>query len=350
MASTRRAIAARSERLSQDPPPTAELRPPRTPPWKLALRLVGPLLLVWVLTKVDLRQAAGALRHTAAIDIAAAFGLAAVLLSVKAFRWHRLLHKLEFRETFATSLLVFGEATFWGTLTPGRIGEFYKIVHLNRRHQIGWMRGAWLNVLDRGFDVLAILLVFTAACLQLPPALRDRFRPTWIVAATIALLAAILLKGLWCGPLLEWARSSTGRMRRAVAAVLADASRLSPAALVELTMYSVASLFFYVCMIYVLKRNLPFELSFAQTALCVVTTMLAGLLPVSYFNLGTREIVLIGLFGAFGLSSDNALSLSLLFLVCYLIVISITAIFWLLARRALHSAVASQETQNATSR
>jgi hypothetical protein len=89
----------------------------------------------------------------------------------------------------------------------------------------------------------------------------------------------------------------------------------------------------YVATIFVLQRSLPFELTFSQTTICVVTQMLAGFLPISYFNFGTREIVLITLFHAFGLTDHDAMSLSLLFILCYLIVILLSACFWLIARK-----------------
>jgi len=101
----------------------------------------------------------------------------------------------------------------------------------------------------------------------------------------------------------------------------------------------------------VLSRHLPFELSASQVTLCVVTTMMAGILPISCFNLGWREVVLLGLFNAFGLSAENAVSLSFLFILCYLALVFETLLFWLVAQRTVYiftDVVASPERRGSS--
>ncbi|MCG8406835.1 MAG: flippase-like domain-containing protein [Phycisphaerales bacterium] len=312
---------------------TSSDSPPAKRGWRTALRFIGPLLFIWVLWTVDLGNVFGSVRHVPLRYLVAAVLICVVLVVVKGLRWHVLLHGLGCTEPVSTSLAVYGDAVFWGTLTPGRLGEFRKVLFLHRRHGLSWFRGTWYSLLDRVFDVFAILILFGMASLFLPVDLRSFFRPGFAMVFLIAAILVLALRRQWSLVLGRWAASGAGRLHRLVEAAARDAGVLSHRRLIVLILLSSLSLFLYASMVRALSWALPFELTFAQVVLCVVTSLLAGIVPISYFNLGSRELVLIGLFKVFGLSRENAISLSLMFLVCYLVLMFVGLFFWQAARQ-----------------
>src|SRR5262245_5494531 len=47
-------------------------------------------------------------------------------LTIKAIRWHRMARQLSISVTLPVSMAAFFSGCFWGLLTIGRIGEFYR--------------------------------------------------------------------------------------------------------------------------------------------------------------------------------------------------------------------------------
>ena len=111
-----------------------------------------------------------------------------------------------------------------------------------------------------------------------------------------------------------------------------------------LLLISVTATTLYVAMVAALASGLPFALSLDRIAVSVTATMAAGVIPISYFNLGSREAVLLLLFQGFDLRADQAIAFSLLFVLCYVILIAESAMFWLLARRSVYAGHSSAVT------
>jgi uncharacterized protein (TIRG00374 family) len=328
---------------SASEPYTADTAGPSAsrPLWRYVPRLLGPVLFVWVLTRVDLTQVWTSLRELSLGSVLAATAMCVALVLVKGLRWHLLLRGLGFPEPVGVSLLVYGDATFWGTLTPGRLGEFKKLLHLRRRHAISWARGLWFSVVDRLFDLAGLVILFGIGLLGLPADTRAALRPeVWAVIAVGGVLIVLGRRAV-ADRASRWLDPKANRLLRAVAASLRDVATLSLGTVVKLTLISMVSLSLYVGMVWVLAFALPFELTILQTAICVVGTMLAGLLPISLFNFGTREVVLIGLLGLFGLTSEDAISLGMLFVLCYLILIVVSLPFCRAAARSVYGRAVS---------
>jgi uncharacterized membrane protein YbhN (UPF0104 family) len=315
------------------------------PWWRTALRLLGPVLFVWFLCTVDLGHVHEAVRNVPLAHLGIAVALCLCVVLCKGLRWHLLIGRLGCTESLKSSIVIYGDGMLWGTLTPGRLGEFRKLVHLNKRHGVSWVRGAWLSMLDRVFDVVAIVVLFCVGVFWLDAETRALFHPRVFAGVLGLLVLVIALRRVWCVPLLRWGASGSSRVHRLAETGAKDCLAISLGRLGVLVLLSLASMTLYVCMIRALSWRLPFELTFPQIVLCVVTSMLAGIVPVSYFNLGSRELVLITLFKAFGLSRDNAFSLSLLFLACYVILMAVSAFFWR-AARPLYGSEKAPRTQD----
>lgn len=282
------------------------------------IRLLGFGLLAAVLWSVDLASVADAVTGIAPRDLLGATALCLGLLGAKALRWLFLLRALDIRQSLAESIAVYSDAVFWGTITPGRLGEFKRIFYLTNERHLSIYRSTVLCLLDRGLDLISVLaLVFAVSAFA--PSLLGDVVPRW---PFLALLGAGITGLALRRPIVRLLRRAASRWI-AAKPLLEEATQdllvLSDRRLTLLIALSVASFAQYVLMVWVLSFGLPFSLELHVIALCVGLTMLAGLLPISYFNLGPREVVLIALFTGFGLSREDAISFSFLFLISYLI-------------------------------
>lgn len=283
-----------------------------------AVRLIGLVLFAVIISKVDLRQVGASITRISFAHFLLAVLLCFGIVLVKGLRWLMLLQALGVPQTFTESVRVSSDAIFWGTITPGRLGEWKRIFYLTRQRGMSLVRGTVVCIMDRGFDLLALFLVLMVISL-LAPDVVGGFVPR----------EAVLGIAIMCGCGLAFRRQIAGHVQRFgnvwltaqpyVAEATADVTTISHTHIVFLAILSVLSFLLYVMMVWTLALEMPFSFGLLATTLAVALTMLAGLIPISYFNLGPRELVLLGIFTLYGLTKENAISFSFLFLLCYLI-------------------------------
>ena len=186
--------------------------------------LLALVLVAWFLRRADLPQVAGLLRATDLRLVALACLTVAFTSLQRAWRWRYLLSPLgsyAVRDLWAAILMGWSVSV----LLPGRLGEVARPVFLSRRAPIAVSAALGSVVLERLFDVVAILTLL-AGYLLLAPA------PTALSADGVATMAALRFAGmgllaiLAAGGLVAIAAARNAAMRRRVAAAL---ERLLPA-------------------------------------------------------------------------------------------------------------------------
>ncbi|MEE9386782.1 MAG: lysylphosphatidylglycerol synthase transmembrane domain-containing protein [Nannocystaceae bacterium] len=328
---------------ASNPHPTdIEVTKPR---WTLgrALRfLLGPMILAILFWTTDIEALKGAFGRTKLHYVAWAYLAILPTIPIRTLRW-RILLGPEFRpKRFSELLEVYTYAIFVGVVTPGRLGEFVKTVHVAR-----WgapTSVAFVKVLfDRLFDVA--LLCSTA------------FAGFWIIsfegfdARTLAAGgAATLLVGV--GALLFSMRDMKrrGPMSRAVARVTPQRLRRPLQQLRDELVHSswwarlrvhgsaalltVAAWGFNYLANYLLACALGLELSYLQVAAISAISSLISLVPITLLGAGTRDAALVVLLGVLGGTRAEALAFStlLLTLILWLAVICAPSA-WSSARR-----------------
>lgn len=306
--------------------------------WRLALRAVGLALFTAILARVDLDAVAAQFAQLSAGALTLAALMCAVVILLKGLRWRLLLGALGVREPLVSSVLVYTDSIFWGTLTPGRLGEFRKVQHLVQRHGLHWLRATWWSLLDRLFD-LAALGLGAALALASPEvgALQAGWWPVALTVGALALGRALLASAVRGAERLVARSAGAGTRAAGLARALQDLRGIPVWTLLALGALSLASLAAYAGLIGVLASALPFTLEPSQVAISVTLTMAAGLLPISYMNFGTREAVLLALFVSFERSAEQAIAFSFLFVLAYVLLIAESALGVWLARRRVYS-------------
>lgn len=275
---------------------------------RLLLRLgpvaVSAVLLVLVLRRVRLDDSLAALARIRPGTLALAIALTFVAYAGRAQRWAGLLARAGLRVRARACYVLTLLGTGYGLVTPGRVGEFARVLHLDLPRARTLASVVW----DRVTDVLLLEALGLPAFL-LVPAWRGPL--LWLFAAIVAATGAVVAvlesdalqrvaaRGLpfTAGPIARWQEASRGTLTSSAFAVgLAG------------------GLFFYVVSslaAFLLAREIapgaPPTLVFALPLIALL-----GNLPVAFSGLGLREQVSAVLFRGLGLGVATGPVFSLL--------------------------------------
>ena len=285
-------------------------------PW---LRLTGLLLLGVLLWRMDVAALARVLQGGDRSLLAMAVVLNLPMVFLKALRWQTLMRKQGVHYSTGKTYLAYFGSMFVGFLTPGRLGEFVKALHVSQDCGVSTAQAFSSVLVDRLFDLYALLLVGGVALLSLTVA---GFEGNALVLIAVMLLLTVPLavfvndqafgrvqalgQRIGClGRRLFAQDSWLLEMRRGV-------QQLSPLWLavgVALTAMAYA-VFFGQC--YLLALALDLRVGFVQLSFAVALGSLVTLLPISVSGLGTREAAIVAYLGTVGVPAEAALGFSLL--------------------------------------
>jgi hypothetical protein len=281
--------------------------------------LVGPVLLILVLWQVDIGAMLAVVSTADWRLLLAAWLLNLPMVLLKSLRWQVLMRSQQLHYPMGKAYLAYFGSIFIGFLTPGRLGEFVKALHVSRDCQVSVGRAFASVLVDRLLDLYLLLLVGGTAMVALV-GLQDRG----------SLLALTGVAGLLILPLVLFLHDRSfqffttiglrlGRIGQKLFAPdsallqlrqgLQQLSGLWVLAGIALTICAQA-MFFSQC--YLLALALQLEVSIVTTSFAVALGSLITLLPISISGLGTREATIIAYLGTADVAPAGALSFSLL--------------------------------------
>jgi uncharacterized protein (TIRG00374 family) len=250
--------------------------------------------------------------------VALALLLVLVMVFLKGVRWSYLLKMQGVSYPIWDSSLIYLGSLFWGTVTPGRVGDFMKVLYLKRDRAMSIGKGMSSVLVDRVFDLYILLILGCAGLLLHPlPDNPNLVRGVWVFFG-ILVLATVLAFHKKTG---EWL------MRRVFQKALGDKLRghadqafrdfhqgmesfyrpsLLWPALLTVTSYV---LFFAGCWFMALALNI--EIGPYYLAFCIAVVNIVSL--VSFAGVGTREGALLLLFGLEHFSQSQAMAYDAVF-------------------------------------
>lgn len=300
------------------------------------LRLLGPALLLIFLVSADLGKLWLTLREVELWPIILSLLLMPPFVFIKAWRWMRLLREMGLRIDFLTASALYTVGLFYGTTTPGQAGDLLKAIYLrDRGHSLP---PAMLSVvLDRLFDLLVMATLATVGIFALGQLLPSRELQTALVVVMAIGLILLTMVLLARGPRQWMLTSLLPRIAPRLTATLTrwnnDLSTLAlrPSLIVEVTIASLISASFTFLRLWLLflalNLNLvPLYMVIGASALIAVLQIL----PISIAGVGVRDAVLIAILLPFGYTTEQALTLSALFLLINLeqILVGFIVSFW----------------------
>jgi hypothetical protein len=204
-----------------------------------------------------------------------------------------------------------------GMVTPGRVGEFQRAIHLSHDSGKGLATTSGLLLLDLGLEVFTYASFGLAGVLLLMLGGTVMGISVYVFCILTSFLCLLMVR-LPIAFALRWV-PFVGRVP--------GFPHLLPALVVGLrgnTALRVAAISFgmalaYSQMIMTLTAPMNLNLSFVEYLTMVGIVGISGAIPISYFGFGTREIALIWYFGFLGLDTPTAIAVSFTFVLAQLL-------------------------------
>lgn len=302
--------------------------------WRLIVPIAFIALAIW---RFDLRVVAVKLvesdLHLVVIAWTVGFGTMVVLWS---WRWQLLLKSYDVHYSLARAVELYLIGMFAGFFFSNSLGAFVRGLYVK---EDGYHVGeAMMTVLlDKALEIVS-LLVFGMLGLVVFPSLFSRRWVVWTVLAGCVCGGGGIIwtlkgtMGRWVSKKLDillsrrlphTEASSFSRLYRGLRAITIWTW-------IQTSLISLAGRLMHYTSVYVLARALGIPLSFVSTVAVMSLVGIVVALPISLAGgLGTRDAALVGLFAFLGQSSEAALSLSFLILVCSLGWMVIGMALWL---------------------
>ena len=294
--------------------------------WSRLSRLIGLIILIVLLARLDVRTLFVSLRDVNAYMLVAAVLLNVPMLLVKVMRWLITLIAQGISYSVSKATLAYTGSIYLGLVTPARAGEFVKALHVSQDCNVTMGRALSSVLADRLFDLYALLVVGGIALLSLG-VWRDGNSVLGLALLTLLLtlpLVTFLHEGVFgciraLGPHLgrpgQWLFASQSWLLE-LRNGLRQLSLPWLLAAVGLTVLAYV-IFFGQC--YLLALALELKISFVQVSFAVALGSLVTLLPISISGLGTREAAIVAYLGTAGVPAEMALGFSLLVFVTFYI-------------------------------
>lgn len=287
---------------------------------KAALGFLGIILWLYILSTLDLSKVISISRNMHWYWIVIALVPTALGIPLKAQRWNIFLRNLGQQLKFREALQIVVNSTFWGSLTPARLGELYRFKPFlgNKEALLNALASV---VLDRAYD---LLLIGTITWIGVAAYSMAEIRTLVSLGGVVIVLVLAYL--LWRYRIqsafkLAFSRLVPDSLFKGAAVdfsvfqkAFVTASRGNVAIGFVLSALALLS----ACVgLYCVALALSLRIPFVYLSVCYTLAALVSLLPVSYAGIGTRDAVFILYLRQVGVSAESAVFLSLTVTVVY---------------------------------
>jgi uncharacterized protein (TIRG00374 family) len=304
-------------------------------PW--LLRLVGVLLLLYLLAKVDLNALFAIWAGARKTYLLAAVILAYLMMLFKVERWRVLLKAQEIPFSLKDANSAYFSAYYAGVVTPGRAGEFLKLLHLRQKTGASLGAGIVSVLLDRLLDVIVLVVLASLGVVLIPQFAVLGGLGAW--AAGIVLLSTVAFIFLRSEPCQRWitrlasamiARFGTSQVHDQLTDFRRGLQKAGePGIMAPVLALTLASWVALLLACFALVLSLGISVSFWYAAFAMAAAGLVSLLPFSIAGIGVRDTALVAIFGLVGVSEHASLAYSLLYFAVFGLLLGLTgAYFW----------------------
>lgn len=268
-------------------------------------------LLGYLVSKVDIGRAGTAVLNADPLFLLASVLQLSVYLFLAALRWRLVARNLGGTLPFPSALRFVWIGAFFSQVLPASVGG--DVV----RMWLYWLRcgSRRLAVHSVALERLVLVIALLLLVLAIQPGLTARGAPLSIVLAVavvltgiVAGLAVLLFSRRLLATYDKWPPfRMLARLAGDVRDLFANVHRTA-----LLCALSLAAHLNTVVVAWLIARALDLDITLADCAVLIPVTVLAATLPISIGGWGVRESAAISLFGLIGVSSPDALALSVL--------------------------------------
>lgn len=283
---------------------------------RAGLRLLGPVLLLVVLARLDHAALFDTLGRATPWPVVLAVLLNVVNVHLKVVRWGVLLEVRGIAYPRRRQYGAFMSSLYLGMITPGRVGDVLRVQYLRHERGVSYAEGLASVVMDRIAD-LYVLVVFAALGVV---------RFGGILAGELAIVAWVSVAATVLGPLVllipGLAESVAERLWRKLPGVeptglttflTALRAQARPRALGRTVPLTVAAFLVNYGQAFLMARSLGLTLTYYDAVCLLSIASLLALLPISVSGVGVRELFFALAFPVLGYGAEVGIAFGLLF-------------------------------------
>ncbi len=299
-----------------------------------AFKFTVSAILLWLLARgIDMDTVGRQMTGADPLWLVVALVLGSAVIPLVAVRWQLLTEAISEPVSRRDAMSITMIGWFFNQTLPSTIGGDAVRIFLAYRtgiRKIGAIHGILLDRLMGLFVVLAMATIFLVPLLsELTGEFQKWFLITFIVAGYSAYSMLILISGGFAE------RLESIQLGRLVRALSQDACRTlltwSPGGVV--LVLSVVLQIVQIASVYAIAVALGIEVSFASIMIALPAVLLISSLPVSLAGWGVREQSMVLTLGAMGTASTDAVAISVVFGLSWIIIGLPGALLWLGYRR-----------------
>jgi len=286
---------------------------------KWLFQLIGVFMFVYILYKVDMKNVISLLVGAQYAILAIALALTFGFVVLKALRWKCLLAMQGIDYEVKDCFLAYLASMYVGLVTPGRLGDFVKVIYLKTDKNVTLGRGFSSVVADRLFDLLILIAMAFSGVLAF--ALTRNMLIvilSWILVFMVTVF--VFLNERFGRPMVRalFRVFMPKKMGSGLEAQFEDfysgIGQLKKLAIFVPLLLSVLTYLVLYIQCYLIANALDISITLLNIAFCISAANLISLLPISISGIGTRDATLIAMFSRLHLSRESALSFSIMFL------------------------------------
>ena len=282
-------------------------------------RLIGIIIIVFILSKLNFAEIKTIFWEVDKHYLFIGLALTIIIIFIKSLRWNYLMQKQEIKYSLIDSFFMYSASTLLGTVTPGRIGDLSKIFYLKTDgHSYG--KSATSVILDRLFDILFLLIAGTIGMLFFLNVFKNAIPYVSIFTVGLLILFYLVIKNELTKKILskilnflipeKYQKSWQLNLHD----FIGEFKKLKLKHYFFVLFLTIFSWFAYYVQMLIFAKSLGINIPFLYLAISGTVAGLVAMIPISYFGIGTRDLVLIALFSLISISKESAVAISSLVL------------------------------------
>ncbi len=286
--------------------------------------LFGVILFIYILWRVGIYSIVSEIYSADVLFIFFSLPMLIITILLKSLRWKMILKTIDINLSWKECTIIWLKGFFWGIITPGRIGDFSRCIFLKDIKGTSLGESALTVVIDRIFDILVlfglnILGVLTLLYLFDVEILSIKFLISFSIIFIFFLyvltnreivkrISAPFVDLLVPQKFKKETKYNFNQFYEGVELLARRKYHLLGPLLVSIFSWLAISVGSYS-----LALSLSLDISYWHLLIFTSIGSTISLVPISISGLGTREVTLIFLFSIVNITSQQAVSFSLMF-------------------------------------
>ena len=281
------------------------------------LKMIGVVLFILIFSYIDRNKILLILEKIDLWLLTISIILNLPQLFIKSFRWNYLLKQQHTYVSLKKTFLIYLNSIYLGIITPGRIGEFSKVLFLKNDFNIDMSRGFSSVLVDRIFDLYLLISIGIIGIWKFE---LFGFIPSGFYYALFFIIFSPLLilnqffldkcvKVLFT---LVVKKKNKAKINQGFEKFNYSIRQLINYNLINSFLLTLLSYLIFFTQCFLLALALDLSINFILLTLIMAITNLISFIPITVSGLGTREAILILLFSLIGFDSEYAVSYSII--------------------------------------